>query len=288
MRDYPGRWTSGGPGPGRPDNFLTCAGCGNPSPPHKIEFQIEMIRCIALDIDDTLIQTSRALAETKRKTVEYIRGIASLGFLEGGIFSALDAIISYFGTGTEQEFLHALCFEGGKRGKSLQRTAQAVNKYFRRQFLSCLEPFPRCEVLLKELTVQGMSLGIISNGQEEFQKTKLAFTGLVSYFPIPDRVLISSSFGPAAEKPSQIMYRRFIEKSGCLPQEILFVGDKLSDIVGANLADMVSVWVLQGKAEKYRSVEFKPRLRIEKADYVIQEIGELSSILAETDRRVHA
>ena len=238
-----------------------------------------MIKCVALDIDDTLIRTTRARVEARRRLAEYMEEKVSLTFLEGNILPTLEAVVNYFGLGSEQELLHALCFEGGKRGEELEQMARMASEYYRSQFFSFLKPFPQCETLLQDLTVREMTLGIISNGLEEFQKAKLAATGLNHYFPILDRVLISSSFGPAGDKPNQVMYRHFIEKSGCSPQEVLFVGDKLSDIVGANLAGMVNAWVLQGKAEKYLNEEFKPRLQIEKADYVIQEIGELLDIL---------
>ncbi|MFQ5904478.1 MAG: HAD family hydrolase [Candidatus Binatia bacterium] len=238
-----------------------------------------MIKCVALDIDDTLIQTSRAQGEAMRRLAEYLEKKSTLACLEGRVFSTLETIISYFGTGNEQEFLYALCFEGGKRGTDLEQMVKEVSEYYGNQFFSLLKPFPQCEVLLEELAALGVSLGIISNGQEELQNLKLASTGLYRYFPFPERILISSSLGQAADKPSPVMYHHFIEKSHCLPWEVLFVGDKLSDIVGANLAGMISVWVLQGKTEKYRHEEFRPSLRIEKADYVIQEIGALSTIL---------
>lgn len=232
---------------------------------------------IVLDIDDTLIQTQRTAREARQRTAEWLEAQGALPLLQGKALSALEALVPYFGSGNEAEFLPALCFEGGLRGERLHRTAQEAQEIYRGHYFALLRPFPQTIATLQELLTRGYLLALLSNGREEFQRIKLACTQLESFFS--DRILISSRFGPGADKPSQVMYRHFLVGCGSLPERVLSVGDKLNDIVGANLAGMQSVWILQGVSERYQREDFVPCLRIEQAHYTVRGIEELLGIL---------
>ena len=84
-------------------------------------------------------------------------------------------------------------------------------------------------------------LGVISNGNSYPERF-----GLGSYF----------SFGAYAQdcggiqKPDPRIYRIAIEEAGCLPSEILHVGDSVrSDIGGGNEAGLWTAWVNRDGAE---------------------------------------
>lgn len=232
---------------------------------------------ITLDIDDTLIQTQRTAREARKRIAEHFERQAALPLLQGRVLSALEALVPYFGSGNEEEFLYALCTEGGLRGEERYRAAQEAKEAYRRDYLALLNPFPQTIATLRELSARGYLLTILSNGEEELQRAKLVRTHLESYFA--GQILISSTFGPGADKPHQAMYHHLLASYGCLPERVLSVGDKLSDVVGANLAGMQSVWILQGVSERYCEESFVPPLLLEKANYTIRGIQELLEIL---------
>ncbi|MFB9327148.1 YjjG family noncanonical pyrimidine nucleotidase [Paenibacillus aurantiacus] len=68
------------------------------------------------------------------------------------------------------------------------------------------------------------TLGVISNGIGEAQRGRLQASGLYDYF---DRMLISDEVG--LWKPDPALFALAVEASGCSKEEVLFVGDSLSD-----------------------------------------------------------
>jgi putative hydrolase of the HAD superfamily len=103
----------------------------------------------------------------------------------------------------------------------------------------------RCEVAadtwstLHALRAAGKCLGIVTNGQREWQSRKIDSLGLGSFF---DVVLISETEG--IRKPDARIFDRARERCGVdSPAESMFVGDHPDiDVAGAHAAGMVAVW----------------------------------------------
>ena len=103
----------------------------------------------------------------------------------------------------------------------------------------------RCEVsadtwyALRTLRAAGKSLGIVTNGQTEWQSRKIESLGLGSMF---DVVLISEKEG--IRKPDARIFDRARERCGVdHPSKAMFVGDHPEvDVAGAHAARMVAVW----------------------------------------------
>jgi putative hydrolase of the HAD superfamily len=103
----------------------------------------------------------------------------------------------------------------------------------------------RCEIstdtrsTLEALRAAGKCLGIITNGQTEWQSRKIDGLGLGSFF---DTVLISEMEG--IRKPDARIFDRACERCGIdRPAEAMFVGDHPDvDVAGAHAAGMVAVW----------------------------------------------
>jgi putative hydrolase of the HAD superfamily len=103
----------------------------------------------------------------------------------------------------------------------------------------------RCEIsadtwhTLRTLRAAGKSLGIVTNGQTEWQSRKIEGLGLGSMF---DVVLISEKEG--LRKPDVRIFDRARERCGVdHPWEAMFVGDHPEvDVAGAQAAGMVAVW----------------------------------------------
>jgi putative hydrolase of the HAD superfamily len=98
--------------------------------------------------------------------------------------------------------------------------------------------YPDTVQTLKQLSGT-YSLGLLSNGAPDLQRTKLAGSGLSCYF---DQVLISGEVGFG--KPDPRVFRMILSRLGSTAEETLMIGDRLStDVQGAHNAGIRAVWV---------------------------------------------
>ncbi|MDQ0221182.1 FMN phosphatase YigB (HAD superfamily) [Peribacillus cavernae] len=81
---------------------------------------------------------------------------------------------------------------------------------------------------------------LITNGSPDLQKTKLEITSeLVPYF---DQIVISGAFGRG--KPDPSIFEHALSLMYLKKDEVIMVGDNLmTDILGANRAGILSVWI---------------------------------------------
>ena len=84
-------------------------------------------------------------------------------------------------------------------------------------------------------------LGIITNGEGDYQEGKVRALGLRRWIP-DSHIIISGRVG--IEKPAEQIFRIAQERLGTRPQEMVFVGDSLyNDIAGAKLAGWHQIWI---------------------------------------------
>jgi putative hydrolase of the HAD superfamily len=107
--------------------------------------------------------------------------------------------------------------------------------WFSRPEAWCVEP--QAGDVLGELDRRGMTLGIASNFDGRLQKVLAGFT---EFAPLRDRCVISSLVG--WRKPAKEFFQAVAHAAGCVPGEILYVGDDLrNDIHGATSAGLRAV-----------------------------------------------
>ena len=110
-------------------------------------------------------------------------------------------------------------------------------------YLESSVPFERTLETLSFLKEKGYRLGLITNGNTNFQRAKLISAELLTYF---ERVYISDEMG--MEKPNPGIYWTAAADFGVTPSECLFVGDtSTTDIAGAKNAGMDSLLVGDGE-----------------------------------------
>lgn len=81
-------------------------------------------------------------------------------------------------------------------------------------------------------------LGILTNGDEKKQKTKIAYTKVGRYF---DVIIATGEYG--IHKPDPRIFQIAAEKLGLEPKEVAFIGDTFAtDIQGAVNAGMTPIW----------------------------------------------
>ena len=99
-------------------------------------------------------------------------------------------------------------------------------------------PFEGMVDTLRDLRSRGLRLGIITNGETQFQSRHVGVLGLEQ---LVDVVLVSQSEG--LRKPDAALFHRAAERLNVQPPECLFVGDNpVADILGAHAAGLKTAW----------------------------------------------
>ncbi len=89
---------------------------------------------------------------------------------------------------------------------------------------------------------KGLKLGIVTNGETDFQMRNIKALGLEG---MVDAILISEAEG--LRKPDAAIFFRAAERVGARPEQCLFVGDNPeADILGAHRAGMKTAWFNSG------------------------------------------
>jgi putative hydrolase of the HAD superfamily len=232
------------------------------------------IKFVYFDVDDTLVDTTGAVAAAYEAALAEIRPAVAEAGGEPPAPSLEAEMLGTFGSTMPREYLLAWLYETGvDDGRRGELAARAEAVYERRT--AHLPPFPEAEPTLAWLASRAVGLGIISDGRTAEQRAKLEAAGLAAFF---GPMFVSEDYAVFQHKPSQAMFDEALRAAGVPPEAVMYVGDRNKDVVGANLAGMVSVRILQGWANR------EPRSRhfaAAQADYVIKNLGELPGLFGE-------
>ena len=116
---------------------------------------------------------------------------------------------------------------------------------------------------------QEYKLGIIANqlpGLEE----RLNALGILDYF---SAIFSSADLGLA--KPDPAIFRLALQKTNCLPQQAIMIGDRLdNDIAPARRIGMKTIWVKQGfgRLAQVKNLD-------EGADWTVEKLADVLPIL---------
>jgi putative hydrolase of the HAD superfamily len=99
------------------------------------------------------------------------------------------------------------------------------------------------EETLRALRDRGLALGIVTNGQTEFQNRHI---DALQLRPLVDAIFISEAEG--LRKPDPALFHRAAERLNTTARDCLFVGDDpVNDILGAHRAGMRTAWIRDGR-----------------------------------------
>lgn len=102
-----------------------------------------------------------------------------------------------------------------------------------------VQPFPDSVETLRTLHKRGIHMGLITNGNPEFQRVKIRRFALEQYF---DFILIEGEFGVG--KPDPRVFKHGLEQFCVSPGQVWMVGDDLEfDMRPAQGLGMGTVWV---------------------------------------------
>jgi len=124
--------------------------------------------------------------------------------------------------------------------------------------------FPGAKQTLEYLKSNDVALGLITNGEAEYQRQKVERFNLVRYF---DVILIEGELGFG--KPDKKIYITAMEALNLPSSDLWCVGDNLeADVWGAQQAGIYGIWNDYNKAGLPKSSEIVP-------DRIINSISEL-------------
>ncbi len=92
---------------------------------------------------------------------------------------------------------------------------------------------------LTDLRAAGLSIGVLTNGQEDQQRAKLQAVGLLELF-----ICVVASSTLPSPKPAAAAFVMACERLGRPPAEVFYVGDNLhTDALAATRAGLTGVWI---------------------------------------------
>jgi haloacid dehalogenase superfamily, subfamily IA, variant 3 with third motif having DD or ED/haloacid dehalogenase superfamily, subfamily IA, variant 1 with third motif having Dx(3-4)D or Dx(3-4)E len=262
------------------------------------------IKAVLFDLDDTLLWDDRSIKEAFRDTCKVAAEVTGLNeeALEEAVRREARALYESYETYTFTQMIGINPFEGlwgnfTKGEHPMFRKMEAIVPEYRRNAwtngLAALgvddpelgrklaEWFPAQRrklpyvydetfAVLDELS-GSYRLLLLTNGSPDLQQEKL--DGVPTLIPYFDEIVISGDFGEG--KPSPRLFAHALERLGISADEAVMVGDKLTtDILGANGAGIVSVWVNRHGA--VRNDEIVPKHEISDLQELIPLLNKLN------------
>ncbi len=203
-----------------------------------------MINAIVFDIDGTLLDHEHALSKSLFSLYSLMKnGIPHVSFNEffttwkmktdQYINEYLDGRISF----EQQRILRVQkVFEKWDCHLSTEKAKHLFKQYlvnYEQNWILYDDVVP-CLAMLKS-----QPLGIISDGDGEQQREKLAYTEIISFF---SSIIISGEVG--LRKPAPEIFKKCAKELNFSLDEILYIGDQLEkDVLGAINAGTQGVWI---------------------------------------------
>lgn len=205
-----------------------------------------MAAAVLFDLDGTLVDHEGAcraavLAWTKRRSARAAHPDADITAewlrLEEVHFAGYLARDITFEEQRRRRLRDYLSFlgEATQSDEALDKLFQDYLRHYERSWTAYDDAGPA----LAELKKRGLTLGVLTNGQEAQQRAKLDAVGLLDNF---DHVIASSTL--SASKPAVAAFHEACQRIGHDPQGVLYVGDNLrTDALAATAAGLAGIWL---------------------------------------------
>ena len=135
-----------------------------------------------------------------------------------------------------------------------------------RSVLSRLDAYPDARTTVERLAGFGLLVGLLSNADEDslqrcISRARLRFS------------VIESSESLRVYKPNQAAFRGLCERFGCVPQEVLYVGDSPeTDVAGAASAGLRTAW-LRRDGREYPADQPSPDIEVSSLSAIADAVG---------------
>ncbi len=118
------------------------------------------------------------------------------------------------------------------------RLEDTLREEYDRYLGSVAQPFAGAVELLASCKLKGLRTGIVTNGRDAFQRSKIAGLGIE---PLVDTIVTSGGFG--SKKPDHAIFRHCLQMLNVAPQNAVFIGDDFyADMIPAYELGMLPLW----------------------------------------------
>jgi putative hydrolase of the HAD superfamily len=229
-------------------------------------------KVVLFDLDDTLFDQRQWLSGAFLEAGKHLEDECGIPARETQ--EELLALSSRYGSASGSLFNHLLTSHGIMEDPVLIRCL--IGRFYEHR-PETLEPYHGVLETLSEINNAGLICGVITNGRQEIQCSKIDALGIGDFFSL---VLVSGMFGDDWKKPASRMHRRALAGLGVEGSACVYVGDNPTiDFVPARETGCCTVRVLKGE---YASVIADTGTD---ADCTIDEIPELTGLLGIAGRR---
>lgn len=232
------------------------------------------IKAVIWDVDGVLVDTADMFRISRERTLD------SLGLQPDQVTQAMgvwDRLFWHFDMSDKAGILRATIQELGLEVISDEQIESALAIY-KQSWTNDIAAVPGIPELVTELTQRGISQAIVSNGEPDWQMHKLTTAGMTKYFPAEHIIIAESSSPEAKPNPNGILQACRI--LGVDPAEAAYVGDRITDVIAANLAGVVSVfYACIPKAPEVHWPPAEGAINLEKPQHTVETVADLKKLL---------
>ncbi|QOV12202.1 HAD family hydrolase [Viridibacillus arvi] len=153
-----------------------------------------------------------------------------------------------------------------------ERQANEAIGYYRERFkqhgLYENEVYPGIKTLLETLKKKGKTLAVATSKPTVFAEKILQHFKLAQYFD----VIVGSNLDGTRIEKAEVIHEVLLQLSSPDKSEIIMIGDRKHDLIGAKQEGIANIGVLYGYGSK-------EELALEEPTYIVSNIEELDSIL---------
>lgn len=234
------------------------------------------LRAVFFDFAGTLF-SDRALREVHLAQLKFVADEVGVPASDSELRAAYrqGMGIAFRAIGQQRSYLHRDLFGGAFSamaealgGKLDQGQVQAAVDRQYRATIAGARLRPDALDTLHALRGRGLHVQLVSNIDQEQLEGLLDQLGLRSAL---DAWTSSEEAGSC--KPDADIYRWALAKAGCVPPEVLFVGDSIShDVEGPRVLGMRTAWL---------TADAKPGHAEGSPDFIVERLGDVAEIVAE-------
>lgn len=244
---------------------------------YRREDQLFEAKLAIFDLDDTLVMNRHATLLARDAA---IRSLFGENLQDQDRFELLDKwqrLMWFFGPNEREAVFKALVLDQCASDKLIERLTIA-DRVYERVLMSNLKCVDGAQEVLDKLSKREIKVALISNGIAKRQWKKIQKTGLGNFFR-PSNTLIPKEGSPMA-KPHPTSILKMCDQLEVPPDKTFLVGDRISDIVAANMAGCKSVLFYQKNLEVRAPSPIGNRLEIEVPDYSISTLKDFLKIIS--------
>ncbi len=235
--------------------------------------QMNKIKAVFFDLDDTLYDCSGSLVKEARKRAAVAMVKHGLPTTVGQTLHLLEDIESNLGPRISAlELVTNFFLLPRSKADKIQK---AGLKAYNQPIIGKIALFPGVKSLLLHLKRQGIRTAVITSGNIPRQKRKIQKLGL-------SRLVDHIEYHDVEKESSkQTQFEKVLKKLGVVSSEVMVVGDRVhSEIRVGNALGMITVRLMHG-----RYSQLKPATKLEVPDFEIQSMVRLPEILSLIDKR---